>query len=90
MRGGPSEFYRFKGLMETEFPNTSSKNLIQLKEEIGSSVIAGDFNAPFLPILALEKLLNLLGTYFAHLYGGDNAVLRRFLELWGRSRRGRT
>lgn len=76
MRGGPSEFYRFKGLTEIESPNTSSKNLIQLEEEIGSSVTAGDFNAPFLPILALEKLLNLLGTYFAHLYRGNNAVLR--------------
>ena len=56
--------------MQIEFPNTSSKNLIQLKEEIGSSVIAGDLDGPFLPILALEKLLNLLGTYFAHLCSG--------------------
>lgn len=35
--------------------------LIELKEEVGnSSSIAGDFHAPFLPMLALDKSFNLL------------------------------
>lgn len=54
--------YRSKGLHGNRISKYRKQNPIEPNEEIGCSLTAGDFNAPFFWILALEKRFNLLGT----------------------------